>query len=740
MATNNTRWLCSYPLDSALHYLEEIGVTNEYSYSPAINAMYNNVSNYFGLRFLSAKIGYGNGSAFTLSAGSSTTQGGYFYPETVQPQFQTVEYDFWKMPYYLPWTYIPGMPEFSTTNKSSLLITTVANWIQAVGYAKLAVTNGYSGVYGYLGQYFDKAYTEDINGVATTNSAGILDAYGNFYPTMAGPAALMTMPDVDTGARGTCTVYCVSLQLDKNHDGNMDLSFSGPDTTSQASPATLWVNNDWDTAQTTVDGAPLEPGHDIPVSARDAYRDFGFNHIHSERDLEDFARLWICGVPALTNAESQVTLSWDTVSSGNPAIKLFKTAETNGGTAYLTDTNVALAQAYGAASSWTIGEVSSTHTLMLPGNLFTNSGNKYFLFEGSGIGAGQLIMTISQNSNTIAQTGVWLDLHDAKDFYERAVITNNISGAISNWTSSLQLVQPASSSALGEDTNLIVFVHGINVDDDDWRIESDTVFKRLYWAGYHGKFMTVKWPCNFLTPPRPVTLDVFNLSEANAYKASTSLTTYLNQLRSRFPGYRLNLFVHSQGNAMASEAIKNGASFDTYILTQGAISDGAYDVNATNFPALANEEHGNMITPDWQLMGYHGVYTNSNFTGKIVNFYNPNDPVLAVWIVDQVDLKPSGGYFYDGVNCRYTISSNIVTDFQETRSMVARSRSLSVGQSGPQSAHGVIKSAVDLSASFGFNKAFPDDHSAQWTWPIQTSLLYYYSVMSAYGIPTTQGQ
>lgn len=241
--------------------------------------------------------------------------------------------------------------------------------------------------------------------------------------------------------------------------------------------------------------------------------------------------------------------------------------------------------------------------------------------------------------------------------------------------------------------------------------------------------MTVKWPCNFLTPPSPVTLAVFNLSEANAYKASTSLTTYLNQLRSRFPGYRLNLYVHSQGNAVVSEAIKNGAPFDTYILTQGAISDGAYDVNAANDPVLANEEYGNKITPEWQPMGYQGVYTNSNFSGKIVNFYNTNDPVLAVWIMDQVDLKPSGGYFYDGVNCRYTISSNIVTDFQETRSMVARSRSLSVGQSPPESPHGVITSAVDLHANYGFDKAFPADHSAQWTWPIQTTLPYYNQIL-----------
>ena len=191
------------------------------------------------------------------------------------------------------------------------------------------------------------------------------------------------------------------------------------------------------------------------------------------------------------------------------------------------------------------------------------------------------MLTISQNGNTIAQTGVWLDLHDIKDFYEQAVITDNMSGAKSTWTSTIEMVQPA-ISALGNDTNLIVLVHGINVRPWDCVNDAETVYKRLYWAGYQGKFAEVKWPCNLLTPiPSPLSPAVFNDSELQGYKASTALTNYLGQLRARFPGYRLNILAHSQGNTVVSEAIKRGfTSFDTYILTQGALPDSAYDVNA----------------------------------------------------------------------------------------------------------------------------------------------------------------
>jgi hypothetical protein len=99
--------------------------------------------------------------------------------------------------------------------------------------------------------------------------------------------------------------------------------------------------------------------------------------------------------------------------------------------------------------------------------------------------------------------------------------------------------------------------------------------------------------------------------------------------------------VHSQGNSVASEAIEAGATFDTYILTQGALPGSSYDVNApTNAVLLAQEP--NAPTPEWQTNGYRGIYTN--LTGRIVNFFNTNDPVLRVWLEDQAEGKPDG-YF-----------------------------------------------------------------------------------------------
>lgn len=466
---------------------------------------------------------------------------------------------------------------------------------------------------------------------------------------------------------------------------------------------------------------------------------YSLGKITCQRDLENFARLWVCELPKLPAASGYtITLSM----SGNAAINLYAQYDTNGSAAYLTDTNAAaqqFTQYYLNGQlifdfSKELAPLNSYQSYVLP--VFDDGTPEYthFLFEGAGIRYGPLTLTISQNGNVIIQTSAYIDLHDIKDFYERAIITNIYNGSISNWSSTIQSVQQSASSALVNDTNLIVFVHGINVDYWHWLDDSDTVFKRLYWAGYQGKFATVKWPCLL-----GLQLLDFNTSELYAYKASGAMKTYLNQLRTRFPNYPLNILAHSQGNAVMGEAIEQGAPFDTYILTQGAMSASAYDVDAPVNPTLTNQEVLHP-TPEWQPMGYHGVYTN--LTGRMVSFYNTNDFVLEIWTANQFGYKPNelilngGNYFYDGANSWHIIEGMpplLVTDPQESRAMVSRSRTWSIGVQQPaqgQTKQGVISSTVELNAQFGFAHTI-DEHSAQWTRPIQTSLPYYIQVLNS---------
>jgi hypothetical protein len=709
-----------------------------------------NYVNVYGLPYNSLDVVLGNGTQLAAVSPTNSVAGydfgavsGNFFAGTAQPVLQTVDYYF-AQPGTDP---LPGYQDgsFDVTNTTPLIIGSVGTPMTVAGYAKQAVLNGNPNVFAYLGQYFTNAFVMS-NGVVTTNPAGILSEYGEFFPTVPGQIALMTKPDPDqTNIQGTCVVDIIRLSLDVNHDGIMDETYTGPDNTGNGVNYVFWVNDD-------NDGTGI--GQDINISATPDRADYTYGQIRSWRNLEDFALLWVSGLPKLPKTNGYTITLTMSASSGSPAINLYASYDTNGGTSYLSDTNAAAAQftqVYLGTQlefdySQQLATINANQSYTLP--VYSDGTPEYthFLFEGAGIGTGQLTLTVSQatsqGSNVLAQSSEYIDLHDIKDLYERTIITNNMNGAISNWTSGIYTTQYPLLST-DNDTNLIVLIHGINVGDWDWVNDSETVFKRLYWAGFRGSFVTVRWPCNYLTPlPSPLSPSAFNSSELQAYKASTALIGYLSQLRTRYPGYQLSLLVHSQGNAVVSEAIKNGASFDNYILTQGALPDSAYDLNAPTNSIMTAFEYLHS-TPEWQPMGYHGAYTN--VTGHIINFFNPVDAVLAIWIYDQEYLKPtfyvdSSYYYYDGTNSYYDaplMANRLVTDPEESRAMVSRSRTLSVGQSGPTSGHGVIQSALDLNAQYGFTNSTAE-HSAQWTRPIQTSLLYYDGVLSSCNIPTQQ--
>ena len=131
LATNQTQWLATYPLDTPnlavdgngnlfSPYLGEIGVSafTDANWENMFYAMAANARNIYGLPFVSAKIAWGNtgGDTCTLSAGSQVENvDGYFYPETAQPQLQMVEYDFWNANVDA----LPGATNFSTGQTSS---------------------------------------------------------------------------------------------------------------------------------------------------------------------------------------------------------------------------------------------------------------------------------------------------------------------------------------------------------------------------------------------------------------------------------------------------------------------------------------------------------------------------------------------------------------------------------------------------------------------------------------------
>jgi hypothetical protein len=239
--------------------------------------------------------------------------------------------------------------------------------------------------------------------------------------------------------------------------------------------------------------------------------------------------------------------------------------------------------------------------------------------------------------------------------------------------------------------------------------------------------------------------DWFNRSELIGYKSASALKTYLNQRRSRFPSDRLHVLPLSLGGAIASEALSLVAPFDTLLLSQVSMAASCYDVNATTNPDLVALESGtSAVTPEWQPAGYRGAHTN--LTRRIVNYFNTNDSFMALWLYNQKLFKPGAAYFYSSTNGGWRgtsgSSSYLVTDSQESRAMVSRSRTVAIGAQGPavgQTNQGVIGSAVDLKAQFGIGSS-ADEHSAFFTRPIQNIWPYYDQVLEDCLIPRIRRQ
>ncbi len=591
----------------------------------------------------------------------------------------------------------------------------------------------------------------------------MLTPYGEFFPTEPGRTALVTLPDLETGERGTATVYVVSMNLDANHDGMMDRTFFGPDQTSANRPFRFWISDDND----SYNGEEYE--------AKGGWRrDSNDNIIGHPRDLEDFARLWISGLPSLpaTNSYS-VTLHWRNYT-GNPTIKLYPAYEADGGVGYLQDTNTAFDQIQYVNNAGVLtgpGACMATSapntTVTFPADYFLTFGRKHFLFEAVGIGYGELVLTINQGTNTLAETSVFMDLIHIQNMIEQAHTINVTAGLPpSSWVSDL-VVDGSVGAVPGETKQITIFVHGINNSEFAYRRSIETTFKRLYWSGYQGKVAGFRWPCAYLpdddavNPADYLKALNFNKGEFYAWKSANAFKLYLQYLTNRLTDYQINILAHSQGSIVASEAIKLGAPFDNCILSQAAVPAHCYDIS-TNVLFLQKflDEEASRPTPLYSTNGgYHGYFTG--ITGNLINFFNPQDYALATgkklgifeanWEANHIQRKPENFAGFTSVSYVYLpasaqswrisgggfsgITSNIVTDPHEIMGVVARTRTAAIGAQAGVSGSINATNSVNLQTSFGFDRT-REEHSAQFTRRIQNAKGYYDAILSAINLPT----
>ena len=206
-----------------------------------------------------------------------------------------------------------------------------------------------------------------------------------------------------------------------------------------------------------------------------------------------------------------------------------------------------------------------------------------------------------------------------------------------------------------EQKKVLIYVHGIHAPFAGQNASylgnanvAETVYKRLWHAGYKGRFALYKWPA--LNPAGFFSSGAgfeFNQSEYRAWKYGKGLSAFVASM----PGeYQRNVLAHSQGNAVVAAAFRDyRLAAATWVVTQGAIPISCYDDNTAHLVFSYS-------TPDLAAnLGYRG-YLKDQVPAKVVNFFNLDDGVTGqVWEANQSLLnQPSSWWELLGLNTNTT--------------------------------------------------------------------------------------
>ena len=494
----------------------------------------------------------------------------------------------------------------------------------------------------------------------------------------------------------------VDLRVDASRDGEI----TDADKTTPATPFRFWINSDTDYFE---DEEPSE-----------ALRDFFDEVISTQRDLEDFTRVWF-NIGALhdelKSGEAKLGFKW-TGASGDPSIKLYWAADAIGGRDYLTDGVAAAAQIsvnYGTA----LGTISAGGTTYIDKKVFANidssNGWVYFLYEGVSEGSGKLTSVLKIGDKEVEATSVDLKLLHVRKMYERVKVTPDhpddftepsefvgepfnatVTPPIPNigWVSD-SFVNVFESDPL-EKKEYLVFVHGWRMTYDGSQKYGETMFKRLWQTGYKGRYAFVRWPTySQSTHPQTEGLFTYNASDYRAWLSGKGVAAFVNSLPS---SYVRNITAHSMGNVVVSSALRENMQVDNYALLNAAIPAMCYDGRQILYEFDRETPDGD-ADPITKALGFKEKISQTN-NARLINFYLTNDSALADenfgWVGNNRSYKPESfnlgttGYDYDPERAADTkIHITFALDFgrhlrlfQESAAYATASRTKTVGADG----------------------------------------------------------
>jgi len=621
-----------------------------------------------------------------------------------------------------------------------------------------------------------RTYTAQIEPVDSSRPPGFIVVESEPAKPLLGVNRPVDAATFNTGRATLRILKRPKLAVDTDRDGT--IRFDNSDATSSKRPYRFWVNNDNDVA---ISG-------EEPERIGSTVQDHQNGTIDNIRDLEDFARIWIdvAGLHRGINATGlKFAFEWRNVTSGEPAIQLYRASDPAGGLGYLLNRDAATRQVLpnsvqtGFAHAMTAEDgitrkIGPARRFVVPYSYWNRPEDlNCFLFEAASAGTGQLVFQLLQGEKVLVESDpLHLELLDIKQMYGRTRATPangftqpyvyamdqppRILPSIEPW----DLGHPAVPAVDGNGHRL-VFVHGWNMSPEETWNFSETMFKRLWHSGFKGEFMAFRWPTDRLKSREwtdPDLFDSFNFSEHRAWIYGESLKRLLGQKQG---ASKQAVICHSLGAVVLTSALQRGVEPDASVFMQAAVPGSVYDSNALlSEPILIQRENAGLYfsrTPNMfaQEGGYGGLVQRN--IPSSVNLYNPLDYALQSgkalagivnihWLENQV-RKPSlpFGYSYHGYIWNPDVSKPLfgirmatsfiskrpVLDPTEILAFISRSRTRALGADGRVKGFLNPVATVNLGASnFESSRA---DHSGQFNRPIQDVVDIYIEIKGRIG-------
>lgn len=546
----------------------------------------------------------------------------------------------------------------------------------------------------------------------------------------------------------------IELAVDANRDGVISFLPGTNDQTSASRPYTFWVNDDLDLGSDDT-ATDLDPTGVQPDSVDTI--------ISNQRDLEDFTRLHL-KLDAVNMSQLQqgtLAIALELRNATNvPGIRIFRSSLTNGAATYLTSETIAAQQLSGGYGT-ALGQISSIASFTLPASFWSGAtgSNAFrpFLFEGTGVGDGQLVAVLKQGATSVAESApVHLKLRKVTDLFEHFTVgdTNDM-----EWNRvPFSYARTYDSGVYGvsspQTSDYILFVHGWRMRPWERRAFAATAFKRLNWQGYQGRFGFYSWPTEY-TPVPGVPPENYDRSERKAWLSARGLRHLLLDLSKAQPD-RVRVFAHSMGNVVVSETLKLHGSrstapvVHTYVASQAASVAHAYDAagpETVETDASTDTPESYARYPLNQLPYYAGMTNAVRINGvtlepNIVNFHNRADFALNSWLINQ-DTKPDAYWTYSKKVSRWerrNLGPNAPLFFPQDRYEIyahiaeARSRALGAAERDGFVVRGQIGDQVNLFLG-PFNYAGNDyEHSAEFRSTNMRRFSYWNQMLTTFGL------